>query len=189
MSDESMTMPMHGMSASNENTQDDPARGNLDKIRDILFGAQTRDTDARFGALEKRLAQEAEELRNELTKRFDALEALMRREVSALNERLYVEQRERNTVATGLAESQHAAVQAFDEKVGQLFNHVADRHSEIQQNLHDRSNELSNQFKQAHEEMSAMFERSLHELSANKTDRATLAILLAEVAHKLNHDS
>ncbi|GAC1446368.1 MAG: hypothetical protein NVSMB56_04390 [Pyrinomonadaceae bacterium] len=189
MSDESMALPMHGMNAPGEMTQDDPARGNLDKIRDILFGAQTRDTDARFGALEKRLTEEAGELRNELTKRFDALEHYMRREVSALNERLHVEQRERNAVATGLAESQHSAVQAFNEKVGQLFNHVSDRHHEMQQQLHDSSNTLGNQFRQAHEEMSAVFERALQELRASKTDRASLAILLAEMAHKLNHDN
>jgi len=188
MSDDSMALPMHGMNAPNEQAQDDPARGNLDKIRDILFGAQSRDTDARFGALEKRLSEEAEELRHELTKRFDALEHYMRREVSALGERLNVEQRERNMVATGLAEAQHAAVQAFNEKVGQLFNHVTDRHIEMQHQLHESSSTLGSQFKQAHEEMSAVFERALTELRSSKTDRASLAIMLAEMAHKLNHE-
>ena len=49
---------------------------NVDKIRDILFGAQMRDYDKRFARLEDRLMKDADALREEMRKRLDALENL-----------------------------------------------------------------------------------------------------------------
>ena len=43
---------------------EEPREGqNVDKIRDILFGAQMRDYDKRFARLEDRLMKDAEALR------------------------------------------------------------------------------------------------------------------------------
>ena len=36
----------------------DETGGNIEKVRDILFGSQMRDTDRRFSRLEDRLAQD-----------------------------------------------------------------------------------------------------------------------------------
>lgn len=81
------------MSSSHFLSADDNAQnGNLEKIRDILFGAQVRDHDRRFSALEQNLVKEAAALRAELTKRFDALEAFMQQEVAVLSGRLQHEQ-------------------------------------------------------------------------------------------------
>ena len=83
---ESSTPPSHFLS-----TEDNGQNGNLEKIRDILFGAQVRDHDRRFSTLEQNLVKEAAALRAELTKRFDALEAFMQQEVAVLSERLHHE--------------------------------------------------------------------------------------------------
>ena len=48
--------------------------GSVDQIRDILFGAQMRDYEERFSALEARLIEEARLLREDIQKRFQALE-------------------------------------------------------------------------------------------------------------------
>ena len=50
---------------------DQIASGNLDKIRDILFGAQTRDYERKFAVLEERLVKESADLRNDLKRRFE----------------------------------------------------------------------------------------------------------------------
>src|SRR5215210_3122558 len=67
--------------------------GNIDKIRQILFGGQMRDYEKRFSRLEERLLKESADLRDETKKRFDALEAFVRSEFEALSERLVAEQR------------------------------------------------------------------------------------------------
>jgi hypothetical protein len=48
--------------------------GSVDQIRDILFGAQMRDYEERFSALEARLIDEARALREDIQKRFQTLE-------------------------------------------------------------------------------------------------------------------
>ena len=39
--------------------------GNLDKVRDLIFGGQMRDYDRKFARLEERLAKETADLRDE----------------------------------------------------------------------------------------------------------------------------
>jgi hypothetical protein len=65
--------------------------GNVEQIRDILFGVQMRDYERRFSNLEARLTQEAAMLRDDIRARFDALELAMRQQFNALSESLGVE--------------------------------------------------------------------------------------------------
>ena len=45
------------------------AGGNLDKVRDLLFGGQMRDFDRRFARLEERLIKETADLNDDVRKR------------------------------------------------------------------------------------------------------------------------
>src|SRR5215813_12449769 len=79
------------MASNNDNPgsvhADDGREGqNVDKIRDILFGAQMRDYDKRFARLEDRLMKDAEALRDEMRKRLDALESYVKQEAEALGQ-------------------------------------------------------------------------------------------------------
>jgi len=47
--------------------------GNVDKIRDILFGSQMRDYETRFARLEETVAKETAEMRETNRRRFDQL--------------------------------------------------------------------------------------------------------------------
>lgn len=60
--------------------------GNLDKIRDILFGTQMREYERRFNRMEERLIKEFAESRDDTKKRLDSLETYVRQEVESLNE-------------------------------------------------------------------------------------------------------
>jgi hypothetical protein len=65
------------MSSDNED-------GNVDKIRDILFGGQMRDYERRFSDLEKRLTKNIELISTNFEKRMDRLNAFAKREVEKL---------------------------------------------------------------------------------------------------------
>src|SRR5437879_3236643 len=54
--------------------------GNVDKIRDILFGNQMRDYETRFARLEETVAKETAEMRESSRRRFDQLEQYIKRE-------------------------------------------------------------------------------------------------------------
>jgi hypothetical protein len=83
---------------------DRSASGNLDKIRDILFGAQAREHDRRFAQLEQHLIREASDLRNDLKRRFEGLELYIKKEVEALTSRLTKEQEVRGESVTNLTQ-------------------------------------------------------------------------------------
>src|SRR5690349_5731061 len=70
--------------------------GNVDKIRDILFGSQMRDYETRFARLEEAVAKETNEIRETNRRRFDQLEQFVKREFEALESRLKTEREERS---------------------------------------------------------------------------------------------
>ena len=76
-------------------TELDEAEGNVDKIREILFGGQMRDYDGRFSDLEDRLMQRIDRLGAEMEKRIERLNNYTKREVDKLSERLKTERKDR----------------------------------------------------------------------------------------------
>ena len=61
--------------------------GNVDKIRDILFGSQMRDYESRFARLEETLVKENAEIRETNRRRFEQLEAFVRKEFDSIQSR------------------------------------------------------------------------------------------------------
>ena len=68
------------------------AGGNLDKVRDLLFGAQMRDMEKHFARLEERLQKDLTELKEETRGRFESLEGFLRTEIESLTDQLEAEQ-------------------------------------------------------------------------------------------------
>src|SRR4051794_19108979 len=66
--------------------------GNLDKVRDLLFGAQMRDMEKLFARLEERFQKDLTELKEETRGRFESLEVFVHKEIESLTEQLKVEQ-------------------------------------------------------------------------------------------------
>ncbi len=65
---------MQGINKSQLSAADLAGGGNLDKVRDILFGGQMRDYEKRFNRLEDRLVKECSSIRDDIKKRLDSLE-------------------------------------------------------------------------------------------------------------------
>mgnify|MGYP000629664237 CR=1 FL=1 len=68
----------------------------LDQVREILFGAQSREADRRIAAIEERITATASELREDFRQRCASLEAYIKKEVDSLAERLRGEQQKRS---------------------------------------------------------------------------------------------
>jgi hypothetical protein len=76
---------------SHSSGQDPASSDNLEKVRDILFGAQMRDYDRRSVHLEEGLRKESADLREETRLRFDSLENYIKQEIAALTESVKAE--------------------------------------------------------------------------------------------------
>jgi ATP-dependent Clp protease ATP-binding subunit ClpA len=168
---------------------DDPsASGNLDKIRDILFGAQAREQDRRFAQLEQHLIREAADLRNDLRRRFESLEGYIKKEVDALTSRLTKEQEVRGESVTQLTADLTQLAAALEEKARQLGAQASQAQSHLLQQLVDRTGDLAAEVQARHAETRSALTEAIHDLRTEKTDRATLAAILLEASQRLTNE-
>jgi DNA repair exonuclease SbcCD ATPase subunit len=164
------------------------AGGNLDKVRDLLFGGQMRDYDRKFARLEERLVKETADLREEVRRRLSALEAYMRAEVESQSDRLRAEQEGRSTGDKELGRELRDSAQQFDQKLSQLDDLVARNQRDLRQQLHAQHQELVDDIRQRVEDVLGRLAHEAQELRSDKTDRKALAALLTEMAMRLNGD-
>jgi DNA anti-recombination protein RmuC len=162
--------------------------GNIDKIRDILFGVQMRDYEKRFARLEERLLKESSDLREETKKRFDSLELYIKHEMEALTERLTAEQNARTESLEQLSQGVKDTFRAFDKRAAGMDEQSAKGQRELRQQILEQSKNLSDEIRQKHGELLAALDREANELRVDKTDRSALAALFTELAMRLNND-
>jgi paraquat-inducible protein B len=162
--------------------------GNVDKIREIIFGGHMRDYDQRFLRLEARMIKEGADLREETKRRFDVLEMFIKREFEALSERLQIEQRHREESVQGLSRALTETGQTLEGKLLQLDEHSARAQRDLRQQILDQSRSLSEEIHQKHAEMSTAVEREVAHLNQDKPSRSHLASMFSELAARLNGD-
>jgi hypothetical protein len=148
--------------------------GNIDKIRDILFGSNMRDYEQRFARLEEALKKESADLRDTTRRSLEALEGFVHKEFAALEMRLNTERDERSAGAGSILK-----------KIADMETQEAQAQREIRSDLLQQSKELSDALRNKGEELIALLERRSQELQHAKTDRAALAGLLNEMALRL----
>jgi uncharacterized protein YicC (UPF0701 family) len=157
----------------------------VDRIRDILFGSQMRDYDGRFQRLDERLARDAAELRGDVQKRIDALEAFFKGEVEAVRNRLGAEQAERNQHLEKLARDLAESARALDSKINSLGEQNGRELQDLRQQLLHQANALSAEIRDRHSEMQTGLAREAEHIRNAMTHREALAEMLSEVALRL----
>jgi hypothetical protein len=162
--------------------------GNLEKIREILFGAQVHDFEKRFTRLEEKLLKETADSRAETKKRFDAMEAFIRKEIESLVDRVKTEQGERSDALKEISRDLRDTAKNLEKKLAQLDEQTTKGQRELRQQILDQSKSLSDEIRNRVKESAAVLTRELRELRAEKTDRSALAGLFTEAAMRLSGD-
>ena len=160
----------------------------VDKIRDILFGGQMRTFEQRFGQFDERIGQETSRLRDEMNQRNSAIEALLRKELSSLGERLQQERSSRDDALAALSDRLDQRITGLDAHLDALNERVAREFSEIRGQLHSQQQELSSQLQQRTDELEQALRRSSETLDDVKLGRSDLAALFTEVSLRLNRE-
>lgn len=161
---------------------------NVDKIRDILFGTQMRDYDKRFARLEERLLKEATDLREDTRRRFDTLEAFIKKEFEALGMRLAAEKTARTDDVQHLSEGMKDLARTSERRSAQLEDQMNQGHSELRGHILEQSKTLSDEIKNRHDDLHGLLNREVDGLRDEKTNRADLASMFNEVALRLTKD-
>src|SRR5262249_15007382 len=109
--------------------------GSLDKVRDILFGVQMRESEKRFMRLEERLAKEIADIKDDVKKRLAALEMYTKKEIESLEDRLRAEQETRTQQDKDLSRELKDHTQAFEKRTSALDDGMARGHKDLRQQL------------------------------------------------------
>ncbi len=162
--------------------------GNVDKIRDILFGGQMRDYDKRFADMEKRLTTHIERMSSDLEKRIERLNNYAKREVDKLSEQLRAERKDR------IADDKQGSKDLKDLTVqveswfGEVEEQLETEAKDLRASMHDQNEELSTLIRQTRDELNESITEEAGELADAKVGREDLAGLLSEVALRLQKD-
>lgn len=170
--------------SSNEMT----SPGNLEKVRDILFGAQMRDYDKRFNRLEERLIKEANDVREETRRRFETLETYIKQEISALSDRLKSENQQRIESGEESTREMRDTARSIGQRISQVDEQMSQAHRDLREHILAQSRELADEIRRKHDEITAALTRESRELRSDKADRSALANLFTELAMRLNND-
>ena len=179
---------MQGINKSQLSAADLAGGGNLDKVRDILFGGQMRDYEKRFNRLEDRLIKECSSIRDDIKKRLDSLEMYVKQEVESLNEGLTTEQAQRDDATKEVSQELRDSTKSLEKKIGQLDEQSNQRQRELRQQILEQSKSLDDDMRQKYESILGVIDREVQELRTDKTDRSTLAALLTQIAMQLNNE-
>jgi hypothetical protein len=166
-----------------------PATENVDRIREILFGSQMREYGQRFLNLEERLLRETSELKMEVRRRMDALEAYTRQEFEALSDRLRTERSERTESVNRVAREAGDANRELESRLAKTDEQTTRDLRDVRQLILDRQRALSDELTQCVSRSELLQSRRLEELRGNAVDRVALASLLGEVAMRVRGES
>lgn len=164
------------------------AGGNVDKIRDILFGGQMRDYDRRFSRIEDRIAQETTRVRDDFNDRVRDLEDFVRNELAKLGEKLQHERKERSDADDAIGDRLKAADKALNDRVAALDDQTSKDLMDVRNRIRDEARELTEQMRQRFDQLTDTLEREYAHLNDDKVSRDALAGLFTEVAMRLNRE-
>jgi hypothetical protein len=171
----------HGAEQAVQATQE-----NLDKVRDILFGAQLRQQDVRQHELEQKLEKDLAAFSEESRKRLESLETFAKNEIGSVLELIKAESAARadahNTLATQLKE----IAAAIEKRIGSIDEQHTSAQRALRAELLDQSKVLRDELAALGKSLTDLVEKTAGELRHNKADRAALAGLFSEMAQRLN---
>ena len=159
--------------------------GNVDQIRDILFGGQMRDYDRRFDELDERSKREAERARAEFIKRFESIEQLLKEQADKHAAQL-------KKLDSELKASTEAAAVNSDRLAKVLRSELTDVDekydagtSALRERLHKLANETAESMRSSQDEISLVIDRMGSALRDEKVARDELAGFFSEMALRL----
>ena len=163
--------------------------GNLDQVRDILFGAQIKAYDQRLEHLEQRIMKEMGALRQDTKESVESLGLSTKKELDALVDRLEREQSDRLTAIEELAKNVKRMAGHHEAAMVRLDEQLATSTNNLQQHILDQAASLRDDMQQGQAQATDALERETQALRDAKTDRAELGELLMEMAMRLSGES
>ena len=158
----------------------------VDKIRDIIFGSQIKNYDARFARLEQDLVRETAELKDLMRKRFESIESFFKTESEAMAARLRTEKEERTAHVAKVERETKEAHGGLASHVNNVETAMNEGHSSLRQDLMTESRKLLEEIDQRYDSIRALMDSRVSELRTQKVDRSHMSDLFRVLAAHLD---
>ncbi|WP_375751442.1 hypothetical protein [Vibrio sp. HN007] len=156
----------------------------LDQLRSIVFGAAKADLDAHLVELQKEMRAGFDQAAQELREQVAEMQAALKDSVDSLDNRI--------TWVDSQHDDKTADLSAYADKLASEIemNDTSSKQQddELQRRLEEEVQDLTDKFTRQHDQTIELLNQVKQELNTSKTDRKTLARLLATVASNLETD-
>lgn len=139
----------------------DTGHGDLDKIRDILFGSFYRELDRRLVRANAHLAARIHESEQESRRRIDVLEAHLKKETEAILARLEREFLETNETLRKTTHEHREAFSSLEQKIAKVEDARAAGQRELRRQLLDQAKTSLDELQDLRKELLATLQQEL----------------------------
>ncbi len=158
-----------------------PQDRNLDMVRNILFGEQTRENEKRLATLERFVKVWTNSVRDEMRKNFDTLS----HEIQLVQDLLAEETKARlGDTATARKHFEQAS-----KGIETLHKQLQHQQDTTQQRIDQEVSQLSQRIDQQRDELLSQLKQASEQLRNDKADRKFIAALLEQVSQQLAGDN
>lgn len=168
---------------------DNNVDGNVDKIREILFGGQMRDYEQRFADLEDRLNSHVEQISRDFEKRMERLDSFAKRELEKLGGQVKDERNERKESAKQEANELKGLAQKTESMHANLANLLEGETAELRELLKEQGSQLSGMLEESHEELRQSLLAETKGVADASVSKSDLAELFMQIGSRLKKES
>ena len=165
-----------------------PDGENIDKIRDILFGSQSRRIEKKLSAVEEKIDKDIGLLRSETKTTLGALEQFVRKALQSLSDQLSSEKSERAESVDSISDRVADTQKALGKEIGQLSDKLVKGQRDTQEQIILQTKNLLDEMHEKNDGLQKRMDQSLEALAQEKTDRSALANLMREAAMRLKDE-
>lgn len=169
--------------------------GSLDQVRDILFGAQSREFNEAIGRLDEKLSRDIAALKGDTKSQSESFELYVKNELQSLSDRIDNEQAQRKQSVTeinkqirDLGKELNASIASLDKRLGKLDEKMDKSDRTLRGHILDEAKSIRAELESKYEAQASALASEAEALRESKTDRGALADLLKEMAVRLTGD-
>lgn len=162
-----------------------PGLGDIEKVRDILFGKYVSNFEDRFAQLEKRLEADVETLKTRLSDKIESMDEAVNQSLARLDGQIAKEKASRDSELRSLQNVLAEAETALKHSIAVMEDQANQDLASVRASLEESHQELLDQTLSVQAELVSELEAQKQELEGDKVGRQALALMLDEVAVKL----
>ncbi len=157
----------------------------IEKIRDLIFGAEMEAYEREFDRLEAVVRTGHEQIRAEMEERVKSLEALVVKEVAGVHEKLVDEKRARDDWQAVIRSDIDRSSQEYQGKLESAQSESAKGAQALAEQIRDETTRLEKLLDEKTAALSSVVDAAVGELRISKVDRQALAETLTNLATRL----